>query len=571
MKEDARTSEAHEIERVKREDAEGRILALERTLARLERDNRLLSIASENAERLRRSHEAELTKVKERAEAAALSKGNFLANMSHEIRTPMNAIKGLSELLMLTDLSRSQQNYVSNIIGSSNSLLKIINDVLDFSKIDAGRMEMLESPYELTGLFAELVSTLNVRCREKDLILVTDIDPNLPGRLKGDDVRIKQVLSNLLSNAIKYTRKGSVVLSLRGERLPEADGRRDIRLIFSVRDTGIGIRQEDMDELFEAFSRADLQKNRAIIGTGLGLAITKRLVQAMGGEVSLSSVYGEGSDFSFWVQQEVVDETAIAQVRDPGSLRALVLGGGLRSDYEMKMLAALLVPAVRCPDEADLESALADGCTHCIYHEDESLEIVRRNRGKFPEGCCLVAVRDIRCTSEESCGEHRVVFEPMLVTNLAHALDREAETGTAASEASAARVRTRGVCALLVDDNEINLMVGGEILSSYDIRADSAASGMEALLKCSETKYDIIFMDQMMPEMDGIETTQRIRGEDGLNARTPIVALTANVMNDVRDTLIGSGMDDFIGKPIEIPELNRILRKWLPEKKQLPD
>ena len=526
----------------------------------------------------------ELAAARQQAEDAAKSKAAFLANMSHEIRTPMNAIKGLSELLALTRLDAVQQSYVKNIVGSANSLINIINDVLDFSKIDANRIELCPAPYSVQKLLAELCVVIGLRAEEKGLTLLMEIDPAIPAHLIGDDARIKQVLINLLSNAVKYTPGGRVLLHMSASRA----GENRVELECRIEDTGIGIKAEDTAYLFNAFSRVDAQANRRIQGTGLGLAISKRLAEAMGGAISVASVHGQGSVFTFSLPQEISDSEPLASLEDAGNTRVLLIGHGERAANAETMLNLLGVSFV-CLGYGDGDAPLPDrlaaaelSCpssrgtpsgpfTHCIYFDTLPEEIVEQFRLGLPD-CRFAAIRSIITSMDEGRRHDAALFNPLLITELARFLNRSGSPtrqreAPAGDTAMATRLRTRNVRALVVDDNRINLIVCEKMLNLYGVEATTVASGPEAVKVSMTDKFDILFVDHMMPDMDGIEVTRELRSRPGPNRETPIIALTANVVNDMRSQYIQCGMDDFVGKPIDRAELTRVLLHWLPAEK----
>jgi len=508
-------------------------------------------------------HKIKIEEAIKAAEEASWAKGDFLSRMSHEIRTPMNAIKGLAELLALTELDSIQDSYVRNIVKSSNSLLSIINDVLDFSKINENKIEFIEVHYLLEELITEVSNVVSLRAAEKGLMLLMEISPSLPKGLIGDDVRVKQVIINILNNAVKYTPKGHVILRLFGEETAEG-----FELVCAVEDTGIGIRAEDIPFLFEAFSQADRRVNHNIQGTGLGLSISDRLIRCMGGSITVASEYGKGSIFTARFPQCIENREPLAAVENPGAKHVLLLERNVRVRCAAHMLDELGVAYTAVTAEEGLPYIPEGRYTHCIYDDSFSENSIRRVRGRRPD-CVFIALKDMRYAMGQSELHDTVLFIPLLITELVKALaivpgqhGQESSLGKAIDDFALADTQV-----LVVDDNEINLIVSGEILRAYKAEVTCAESGQNALDLCAEKQFDLIFMDHMMPNMDGVETTIALRGGNSPNKSTPVIALTANVVNDMASYYLQSGMDDFISKPIEIEDLHRVLLKWLPGSK----
>ena len=392
----------------------------------------------------------------ERATAASEAKTSFLSNMSHEIRTPVNAILGMNEMILREASDESILSYSENIKSASSSLLGIINDILDFSKIESGKFEILPVDYEISSVINDLVNMVYTRADEKGLTLNLDFDKEIPRFLNGDEVRVKQVITNILTNAVKYTEKGSITFAIRHRK---ADGYpNSVYLDVSVKDTGIGIKPEDLDKLFSKFERIEEKRNRNIEGTGLGMNITKSLLDLMGSSLKVESTYGEGSCFSFSLLQKVVSWEPLG---DYGS------------------------------------------------------------------------------TLHEHLKEHEVYREKFTAPN-AHVL--------------------------VVDDNPMNLLVFKSLIKRTLINIDTADCGDEGIRLARKNKYDLLFLDHMMPGKDGIETLDEIRGDqDGQNTSTPAICLTANAISGAREQYISAGFDNYLTKPIDSEKLEDLLVTMLPD------
>ena len=408
----------------------------------------------------------EVTKKLKEAEKKALAANNaksaFLANMSHEIRTPMNAVLGLDEMILRTDNKAEIDEYARNIQSSGRTLLAIINDILDFSKIESGKMQIINAPYKLTEVIQDVSRMIAMRAQKKDLKFETNFDPSLPNELNGDEVRVKQIMINILNNAIKYTESGSVSFnvsyikdgdSLTNDKKEWNEGD-SVSLFISIKDTGIGIKKEDLGSLFNSFERVDETRNRSIEGTGLGLSIVHSLINLMGGNIAVTSEYGKGSEFTVVLPQKVLGKGHIA-------------------------------------DSAD----------------DETEE------------------------KKDFITEHKIAPNANI---------------------------------LLVDDNNVNLIVARGLLKYTKAHITTCTSGQECLRLMAEQKFDIIFLDHMMPELDGVETLNRTRNlENNKNKNTPIIALTANAMAGMREQYLVWGFTDYLSKPIDSNAMYAVLYKYI--------
>jgi len=401
----------------------------------------------------------EVHNAKEEAENANAAKSDFLANMSHEIRTPINAVMGMNEMILRESKDSNIREYAGRAHNASKTLLALINDILDLSKIEAGKMEIVEEVYFLSSVLNNAVNMMRVKAEEKKLEFQVEVDEEIPDELMGDETRISQVIINILNNAVKYTREGSVCMRI---TLAQTDDPEDERIVLkiAISDTGIGIREEDMGKLFGNFERLDQKANKNVEGTGLGLSITEKMVEMMHGHIEVESVYGEGSTFTIYLPQVVAGDTKIG-------------------NFETKFA-----------------------------------EYVK------------------------SLNDYKETF------------------------------RAPDANVLVVDDNEMNLFVVEKLLKTTEVKVSCCDSGERCLELVRQRHYDVILLDHMMPELDGVETLKRMKEMKQYPCKdTPVIALTANAIVGVREMYLADGFDDYLSKPIDANELEAMLRRYLPEEK----
>ncbi len=505
---------------------------------------------------------------------AERSKNDFLANVSHEIRTPINTICGMSEVTLREKLPQKVKDSIFDIQTAGRNLQSVVSDILDFSELDSGKMEVVEEVYNITSTINDIINLTVARKSEKDIELIVDCDSSIPSGLLGDEQKIRRVIMNLVDNAIKFTNEGCITIGVSARK--ESYG---VNLCVTVRDTGIGMKPENLEKLFASFSQVDAKRNRTTGGVGLGLAISKALVQKMGGFITVQSEFGKGSEVKFVIPQKVVDDVPIVSVKNPEKLRMAVyinmeqfIYESIRDEYTNYIIHMVTQNGVACHlarNLPELKRRVArEPFTHIIISDVEYWED-RAYFDSISETTQVIVAMDRQDDVDIINPNLHKLYKPFYVVPIVMFLNEELDHQAMAEGA----IRKERFVApeakiLVVDDSPMNIRVVQGLLRPYQIQIDTALSGFEALEKVETNVYDFIFMDHMMPEMDGIEALHRIRRKPGTYCKTvPIIALTANAIAGMREKFMSEGFNDFVAKPVSLSVLERVLLRTIPKEK----